>query len=85
MKSEPPRPDAGIDSAMLDLLRCPATGSRLRVVQAGGGFELVAEGGPEAPRYPVVNGIPILLPPTPPPPHTSARTGSGPVPRNREN
>lgn len=61
MKSEGPLP--GFDPAALALLRCPATGARLRISQGAMGPELVAEGVPDAPRYPVVNGIPVLLPP----------------------
>lgn len=64
MKNEGLQPDTGIDPGALELLRCPATGARLLVSQGSAGPELAAEGGPDAPRYPVVNGIPVLLPPT---------------------
>lgn len=40
---------------MLDFLACPLTGSRLR---RDGGFLVSEEGGV---RYPIENGIPVLL------------------------
>ncbi|WP_334171344.1 Trm112 family protein [Sinomonas sp.] len=51
-----------ISSSILAVLRCPVTGSAL--VQEGD--ELVASAaGPDGsvPRYPVEDGIPVLLPP----------------------
>jgi uncharacterized protein YbaR (Trm112 family) len=49
------RPSASIDAELLDLLRCPLTGSRLR---PEGDF-LVAEVGGLA--YPVRDGFPVML------------------------
>jgi uncharacterized protein YbaR (Trm112 family) len=54
MRNEP-RPPAGDIEEMLDLLACPVTGSRLR----RDGDHLVSEVG--GLRYPIVDGIPILL------------------------
>ena len=51
-----------ISSSILSVLRCPVTGSAL--VQEGD--ELVASAaGPDGavPRYPIEDGIPVLLPP----------------------
>ncbi|MBX3403345.1 MAG: hypothetical protein KF699_08045 [Phycisphaeraceae bacterium] len=62
MKIEPESNPAGIDPGALDLLRCPVTSRRLRPAQVDGHPMLVVQGEPEGPRYPVLNGIPVLLP-----------------------
>lgn len=57
-KSEPaPTP---LDPRVLALLRCPATGKTLREVIEGERHELVTEDGTR--RYPVVGGVPMLVP-----------------------
>ena len=50
-----PTPAAELDPALLDLLRCPLTRSRL---SAEGTFLVAAEGGL---RYPVRDSIPVML------------------------
>ena len=52
----PPPPARAVDPALLEMLRCPLTLSRLRVEAD----ELVAEVG--GLRYPVREGIPQMLP-----------------------
>ena len=56
MPEAPATPAAPIDSALLEMLRCPLTLSRLRLE----GEELIAEVG--GLRYPVREGIPQMLP-----------------------
>lgn len=63
MRSEPAPPaDPFIDPGALALLCCPLTGRPLRPIVRHGRPMLQAEGEPGGPRYPVVNGIPVLLP-----------------------
>lgn len=63
MKSErTPPADRFIDPGALALLRCPLTGRSLRPIVRDGRLVLQVEGEPGAPRYPVVNGIPVLMP-----------------------
>ncbi len=47
--------NAGLDAQILDILRCPVTGSRLRLESGW----LIAETG--GLRYPIREGIPVLL------------------------
>lgn len=49
------RSSGSIDPELLDLLRCPLTGSRLR---AEGDFLIAEEGGL---AYPVRDGFPVML------------------------
>jgi uncharacterized protein YbaR (Trm112 family) len=53
--SAQPKPDVAIDPSLLEILVCPLTRSKLRLV----GTELVAEQG--GLRYPIRDGIPVLL------------------------
>lgn len=62
MKTESLPSPAGIDPGALELLRCPLTSGRLRPAVVSGRPMLIAQGDPAAPRYPVVDGIPVLLP-----------------------
>lgn len=63
MRSEPAPPaDPFVEPGALALLRCPLTCRPLRPIVQHGRPMLQAEGEPGGPRYPVVNGIPVLLP-----------------------
>ncbi len=55
-----PAAAGGLDPDLLEILRCPVTRSRLSVVvDAAGATWLHNESGT---RYPVTDGIPVLLP-----------------------
>jgi uncharacterized protein len=49
------KPNSGLDEQIVEILRCPVTGSRLRVESGW----LIAETG--GLRYPIREGIPVLL------------------------
>ena len=63
MRIEPTSSPDGIDPGALELLRCPLTSRRLHPEVVEGRPMLVAQGDPAGPRYPVLHGIPVLLPP----------------------
>lgn len=52
-------PDTLRDPATLRLLRCPATGRPLRLQERNGEAWLVSDDG--AVRYPIEDGVPVLL------------------------
>lgn len=45
-----------------DPLRCPVTGRRLRIIERDGKPFAQAENGDNAPIYPILDGVPQLLP-----------------------
>jgi uncharacterized protein YbaR (Trm112 family) len=49
------KPNSGLDEQILEILRCPVTGSRLRLES---GWLIGETGGL---RYPIREGIPVLL------------------------
>ncbi len=52
-------PEKTVNGAWLDQVRCPRTGTKLRFEQTDDGDSLVSEGGF---RYPIRDGLPVLLP-----------------------
>lgn len=78
MSTGPSSAEPTVDADLLVILRCPVTRSRLHVVvDAGGATWLHNESGT---RYPVTDGIPVLLPdagvPVPAEPPLPAEPGS---------
>ena len=60
MSNGPAGPEPAVDADLLSILRCPVTRSRLHLVlDADGASWLHNESGL---RYPVTDGIPVLLP-----------------------
>ncbi|WP_432509728.1 Trm112 family protein [Kineococcus sp. SYSU DK001] len=65
-----------LDAWVLDLLRCPATGAPLTPVTVGG-QEFLAT--PDGVRYPVLDGVPVLLVDAAVPPRDDAADAAGEV------